>query len=62
MIIDPEIQNAVEIGFFVIGVASAISPVIPNPQYNKVLIVAKNILDLVAFNFGHAKNANKAKL
>ena len=49
-------QSVIEHVFMVIGIASAVSPIIPNKNYGKYLGVAKTIFDIIAFNFGHAKN------
>lgn len=58
MNITPEqIQQGIEVGVMIVGVASMLSPFIPNPtKYNAALIIAKRILDILAFNFRNARN------
>lgn len=46
----------IEIGLQVIGVASAIAAVVPNPQVTGALFIARKVLDLLACNFGNARN------
>ena len=43
-------------GIQIVGVAAMLAPFVPNPQYSAALIVARKILDMLAFNFRNAKN------
>lgn len=50
-----------DIATSVIATASVIAAVFPAPKVNPVLIAANKILNIFAFNFRHAKNAEDVK-
>lgn len=50
-------QQYIEIGFQVIGVASAIAAIVPIPQATVPLIIARKVLDILALNVGRSRNA-----
>lgn len=55
---NPEsITQYVELGVQVIGVASVVATMTPTPADDGVLMVLKKILNILAFNFGHSRNA-----
>jgi hypothetical protein len=54
-----DIQNILEIATSVIGVLSIVASFTPTPIDNVVLVALKKALDMGAFNFLHAKNAEK---
>jgi hypothetical protein len=55
---NPEtIPQYIELGFMIVGAASAIAAIVPIPQAVVPLIVARKILDMLAFNFGRSRNA-----
>lgn len=58
MNITPEnVQQIVEIGLQIVGLASMAAAFVPNPQrVTGILAIARNVLNFIAFNFGHAKN------
>ena len=47
----------IQVGIQIVGVAAMLAPFVPNPQYGAALLVARKVLDLLAFNFRNAKNA-----
>lgn len=51
------VQQGIEIVTSVIGVAAIFGSFIPQP-YSGILLIAKKVLDAIAFNFGQAKNKN----
>lgn len=51
------IQNMIEIALKVVGAAALVATVTPNPTDNVILGVAKQVLNVLAANFGKAKNA-----
>jgi hypothetical protein len=50
------IQQYIQIGIQVVGVAAALAAVLPIPQAIGPLIIARKFLDILAMNFGNAKN------
>ena len=55
-------EQALIIASAVISICSALAALLPKPaqaKANKVLLVARKVLDVLAFNFGHAKNQAK---
>jgi len=55
---NPEtIPQVIEIGFMVVGIASTVAAIIPVPQLVGPLIIARKVLDILAFNFGRSRNA-----
>lgn len=50
-----------DIATSVVATASVIAAVFPTPKVSLVLIAANKILNIIAFNFRHAKNAEDAK-
>jgi len=55
---NPEvIPQYIELGFMIIGAASAVAAIVPIPQAVGPLIIARKILDMLAFNFGRSRNA-----
>lgn len=53
------ITEVLTVGPQVIGVAAVIAAVTPTPADDGVVAVLRKILDMLAFNFGQAKNAKK---
>ena len=52
-----EPKEILEIATQVIGVLSIVASITPTPIDNGILLVLKKALDIGAFNFGRAKNA-----
>lgn len=56
------VQNLLDMAFWVVGVASAIAALTPTPADDHFLSGARQVLDALACNWGHARNASdKAK-
>ena len=55
---NPEnIPQFIEIGFMVVGIASTVAAIVPVPHLVGPLIIARKVLDMLAFNFGRSRNA-----
>jgi hypothetical protein len=52
-----DFSQYLELGFQIIGVASAVAAIVPIPQIVGPLIIARKVLDMVALNVGRSKNA-----
>jgi flavin reductase (DIM6/NTAB) family NADH-FMN oxidoreductase RutF len=53
---DVSIEQVINVSTHVIAVASIVAAIVPTPAAGPALIVARRLLDYVAFNFGGAKN------
>lgn len=55
------IDQCFEIAGAVISVAAVVAAALPtpSPKATMVITVARKVLDVLAFNFGHAKNQTK---
>lgn len=53
------ILDYLHIASFVVAVASAIAAVTPSPVDDGLLLKARQVLDILAFNWGHATNATQ---
>lgn len=51
------IENPVQFVTGVITIAAAIAALTPSPEDDKVVAKARKVLDALALNVGHAKNA-----
>jgi uncharacterized protein YhdP len=54
-------EQVFNIAASVVATASVIAAVFPTPTVSPVLIAANKILNILAFNFLHAKNAEDVK-
>jgi len=52
-----DFSQYLELGFQIIGVASAIAAIVPIPQIVGPLIIARKVLDILAMNVGRSRNA-----
>ena len=55
-------EQALMIASTIISIAAVLASVLPQPSQdkaNKYIGVARKVLDIIAFNFGHAKNQAK---
>ena len=41
-----------------VGVAAMAASITPTDKDNKVVMIVKNVVDFIGFNFGYAKNKN----
>lgn len=55
------IDQCFEIAGAVISVAAVVAAALPtpSPKATMIITVARKVLDVLAFNFGHAKNQTK---
>ena len=53
---DITLEDIFNVATSVVATASVIAAITPTPVDNAALIVARKVLDLVAFNFAGAKN------
>ena len=55
------IDQCFEIAGAVISVAAIVAAALPtpSPKANMIIAVSRKVLDVLAFNFGHAKNQTK---
>jgi hypothetical protein len=56
---DTDIVEWLHIASLVVAVAAAIAAVTPTPADDAILYRVRQVIDIVAFNWGHAKNAKR---
>ena len=54
-----EIEKYVTIGFQFIGVMSMIATITPTPKDDNAIAKVRQVLNLLAMNFGQSENKNK---
>lgn len=50
------LQQYIQIGIQIVGIAATVAAIVPIPQAVGPLILARKVLDVLAMNVGHAKN------
>lgn len=56
-----QLLDYLHLASLVVSVAAAIAAVTPSPADDSALAKVRQVLDILAFNWGHASNAPKAQ-
>jgi hypothetical protein len=56
------IENPVQVITGIVTVAAAIAAITPSPEDDKAVAKARKVLDALALNVGHAKNAKRGEV